>query len=262
KRSSGTEPASRHHPVFMTESITGMELAHIPKGCFQMGSPAENKERNFDEGPLHRVCVEEFWLGKYEVNQKLWQKIKGDNPALFKKGKDYPVEQISWHDVQDFISRLNKMTSRKFRLPFEAEWEYAARAGTATSRYWGQEISCDKAMYENNANWHSNGCADALLAQGLTLDSTAPVGSYPANPFGLHDMLGNVREWCEDWFLPDYYVSSPQDNPKGPSSGSVRVIRGGGWVDSSRYLRAAARSGIAPEKRDFNLGFRLVLPVQ
>ena len=246
----------------MTDPTTGMELVYIPKGCFQMGSPPDEEYRNDDEGPVHEVCVDGFWMGKYEVTQGQWKKIMGDNPAKFKKGDKYPVEQVSWEDAQKFIRKLNQQSGKKYRLPTEAEWEYAARAGTNTARFWGDSVY--------NAWLYANGpkkrpgfpwCCD----DGYT--ETAPVGSFRANSFGLYDMLGNVEEWCADWYGKKYYASSPKNNPTGPSFGSYRVIRGESffWLPSLSELkdvRSAVRRITPPDNHFNHLGFRLALPVQ
>ncbi|CAK8725495.1 hypothetical protein KKHLCK_16865 [Candidatus Electrothrix laxa] len=242
------------------EPLTGMEFIYIPEDCFQMGSPSDEKDRYDDEGPVHTVCVDGFWMGQYEVTQGQWQKIMGENPAKFQKGANYPVERVSWEDAQKFIAELNKRSSRNYRLPTEAEWEYAARAGTSTARHWGDDISCDKAMYENDEGSSEDSCVEYVRKRGLMPDSTAPVGSYSANQFGLHDMLGNVWEWCADWYGD--YPSNSQTNPVGPSSGSDRVIRGGSWYFNPWLVRSANRNRNTPVRRNYDLGFRLALPVQ
>ncbi|WP_339138637.1 MAG: SUMF1/EgtB/PvdO family nonheme iron enzyme [Candidatus Electrothrix sp. GW3-4] len=225
----------------ITDPITDMEFVSIPKGCFQMGS---NKSGYDDEKPVHEVCVDGFWMGKYEVTQGQWQKIMGENPAKFKKGDKYPVEQVSWEDVQGGIAELNNKSGRKYRLPTEAEWEYAARAGTAY-KYSGGDNSDAVAWYYGNSG-----------------DSTRPVGEKKANTFGLYDMSGNVCEWCGDWYANDYYGTIPKDNPTGPSSGSFRVVRGGSWNFGPESVRSAYRNRYMPDDYGPNLGFRLVLPVQ
>ncbi|CAK8717179.1 hypothetical protein KKHLCK_06335 [Candidatus Electrothrix laxa] len=239
----------------MADPITGMQFVSVPKGCFQMGSPPDEKGRFDDEGPVREVCVDGFWMGKYEVTQGQWQKIMTDNPAKFQKGDKYPVESVSWEDAQKFIIKLNKKSGKEYRLPTEAEWEYAARAGTKTSRHWGDDISCDKAMYDNYSE--TANCAKSVRKRGLKNGSTAPVGSYSSNQFGLHDMLGNVYEWCADWYGD--YSSSLQTNPVGPFSGSDRVMRGGSWGGDGRDVRSAYRRHDSPVNRGQRGGFRLVL---
>ena len=250
----------------LLEPFTKIDFVRIPAGCFQMGSPNDyKKERYSDEVPPHPVCVDAaFWMGKYEVTLAQWARVIGKKPARSQGGGNHPAALVTWEEVQKFISRLNEKTGRVFRLPTEAEWEYAARAGTTTARYWGDDMSCDKAMYGNDANEKS--CVDYVQQQGGTVGGAAPVGSYPPNQFGLHDMLGNVREWCADWYGKEYYFSSPKDNPKGPSNSSAdppaRVLRGGSWLDGSRTIRSAARKWLAPEKRYYDTGLRLILDDQ
>ncbi|MCI5130662.1 MAG: formylglycine-generating enzyme family protein, partial [Candidatus Electrothrix sp. EH2] len=262
-------------PATWTDPITGMKFVSIPEGCFQMGQTekerkqliAEVGQKDYnsyykDELPRHEVCVDGFWMGKYEVTQGQWKQIMGENPASFKKGDNYPVEKVSWEDAQKFIAKLNRAIGKQYRLPTEAEWEYAARAGTDTARFWGDspDDACRYAnVYDqtskkkNGFSWTHHNCNDGY-------DKTAPVGSFQKNSFDLHDMLGNVWEWCSDWYGD--YPSGSQTNPTGSSSGSNRVIRGGGWGDRPRSVRSAGRSRDTPDFRFNNLGFRLVLPVQ
>ena len=252
------------NPVSMTDPVTGMEFVSIPKGCFQMGSPDNEKShdregpRHGRESPRHKVCVDGFQMGKYEVTQGQWLKIMVSNPSQYQKGDEYPVEKMTWNKIQKFLTDLNKQSGKEYRLPTEAEWEYAARAGTSTSRHWGDDISCDKAMYANSKD-QDDSCMDFVRSRiELIPYSTAPVGSYPANQFGLHDMLGNVWEFCSDW-LGDY-PSSLLKNPQGPPDGKYRVYRGGSWVNSARKIRSAVRYGRPPyHVRDRSIGFRLVL---
>ena len=220
------------------DEITGMKLVYIPAGCFMMGSPPGEKDRDDDEGPVHEVCVDGFWMGKYEVTQGQWQKIMGENPANFQKGDKYPVEQVSWEDVQKFITQLKKRSGKEYRLPTEAEWEYAARAG-ASYKYSGGDDLDAVAWYDGNSG-----------------NTTHPVGQKKANAFGVYDMSGNVWEWCADWY--DDYASSPQDNPTGPDSGTYRVIRGGSWYDTPRDARCSVRLGDVPVYRNYFIGFRVV----
>ena len=224
-----------------------IETAFIPGGCFQMGSPESEQGRSSYEGPVHKVCVNDFEMGRYEVTQGQWVKIMGSNPAEFQKDENHPVEKVSWNKVQEFIQKLNKKTEKKYRLPTEAEWEYAARAKTTAARYWGDDISCEQAMYGNNKDGDDS-CAGYIGSEkGLIPYSTAPVGSYPPNKFGLYDMLGNVSEFCSDRL-----------NGKGEN----RVFRGGSLNDSEREVRSAFRYGLPPHERDGGIGFRLVLPVR
>jgi len=157
-----------------TDDTTGMELVYVPGGCFNMGSPPEEKDRYDDEGPVHEVCVDSFWMGQYEVTQGQWEKVMGANPSNFTKGGNYPVENVSWNDTQDFIKKLNKKYDKQYRLPTEAEWEYACRA-KGSGRYCGGDDLDAVAWYDKNSG-----------------SSTHAVGGKQANAFGLHDMSGNV----------------------------------------------------------------------
>ncbi len=248
-----------------TEPETGMEFVWVPKGCFQMGSPSSESGRYSDEGPVHRVCVDGFWLGKYEVTNGQYRRYKsGHNSKSYKgnslNGDSQPVVEVSWEDATAFSEWLSRKSGKKFRLPTEAEWEYAARAQTTTARFWGDGESgaCNFANVNdrtskrvNNFSWDNFSCDDGYAV-------SAPVGSFRANAFGLYDMLGNVWEWCSDWYSKNYYKSSPVNNPQGSFSGSLRVIRGGGWRLKPRSVRSAIRFRIRPGLRGLNLGFRLV----
>lgn len=234
-----------------TEPVTGMEFVWVPGGCFQMGSPVGEEQRISDEGPQHKVCLDGFYMGRKEVTQGQWQKIMGNNPSHFKSGGNYPVEQVSWDDAQDFIRKQNSRTGKQFRLPTEAEWEYAARAGTSTPFAFGSTIATDQV----NFGHYSYGKPPNELLREMT----TPVGSFRANGFGLYDMHGNVWEWCQDWYAADYYYSSPRHNPQGPSSGSYRVLRGGSWNSDAGMCRSAGRRGSNSGDRGFIIGLRLVL---
>ncbi len=237
-----TPPASE--PVqdnTMTEKFTNMEFVRMSEGCFQMGSPQGEDGHVSDEGPVHEVCVDNFWIGKYEVTQGEWRTIMHDNPSGFKKGDSYPVESVSWNEVQSFIKKLNNKSGKQFRLPTEAEWEYACRANEP-GQYCGGDNVDALAWYADNSG-----------------GSTHPVGLKEPNGFKLYDMSGNVWEWCQDWYGEDYYGNSPRKTPKGPTFGSNRVIRGGSWIDYAGVVRSALRDWYAPVNRHDGLGFRLVL---
>ena len=211
------------------------ELASIPAGTFQMGSNSSEAYPN--EKPVHTVQISKgFWMGKTEVTQGLWQAVMGSNPSYFKKGDTYPIENVSWDDCQAFITKLNQMVGgNPFRLPTEAEWEYACRAGTTGDRY---------------------GNIDAIAwYEGNSVGQTHLVGQKQLNSWGLYDMLGNVFEWCQDYF--GTYTAGYQTDPSGPVSGSFRVNRGGCWDFGARYVRSAIRRGNGPGIRDIILGFRL-----
>ncbi len=212
-----------------------LDLVLIRPGKFLMGS--ENGDS--DEKPVHEVTISRsFYLGKYEVTQAQWEAVMGSNPSCF-KGATLPVEQVSWEDCQKFIEKINSKGVGTFRLPTEAEWEYACRAGT-TGGYAGNLD--EMAWYDKNSG-----------------DMTHPVGTKKANPWGLYDMHGNVWEWCQDWYGP--YPGSAVQDPKGAAGGSYRVARGGCWYHDARICRSAARAGGSPSSRHYNLGFRLVRAV-
>ena len=228
-----------------TDPTTGMEMVWVPGGCFQMGSNSGDS----DEKPIHKVRVDGFWIGKYEVTQGQWQKVMGNNPSRFKKGNNYPVENVSWNDCQEFIKKLNRRSDKSFRLPTEAEWEYAARSGGKIEEYAG-----------------SNYCSGVAWFGELWKTGSHAVGCKAANGLGLYDMSGNVWEWCADWYDKKYYSDSPLNNPKGPSSGSTRVVRGGCWANRyKKTLRTYTRDNYKPSRQrslwnrfGYGLGFRLV----
>lgn len=234
-----------HSPVAVNSkefrNSMGMEFVFVSKGGFLMGSP-ENEEDRFDDERLHEVrLTRDFYLGKYFVTQAQWMSVMGENPSCF-KGDNHPVENVSWEDVQVFIHKLNqKEGTDKYRLPTEAEWEYAARAGTRTAYSFGNDVS----QLERYA-WYSEN-------SGKT---THPVGEKLPNAWGLYDMHGNVWEWVQDWWENDY-PEGPVADPEGPSSGELRVVRGGGWISSAMVCRSAYRNHNSPDDRNRSLGFRL-----
>ncbi len=227
-----------------------MEMIYVAPGSFMMGSPT-SEEGRYDDEKQHQVTLTKgFWLGKYEVTQAQWQSVMGENPSKF-KGDSRPVENVSWEDCQRFIAKINAEARRQFgggaRLPTEAEWEYACRAGTTTAFSWGNALNGDRANCDGN-----DPCGTTV--KGCSRQGTADVGSYSPNAWGFYDMHGNVSEWCEDW-LGDY--GSATTDPTGPASGEYRVLRGGSWYDSARYCRSANRFRYDPGLRDLDLGFRL-----
>lgn len=223
-------------------TATGMELVFIKGGCYQMGDTSGDGFDN--ERPVHEACIDDFYMGKHEVTQKQWTEIMGSNPSYFKDGGDkYPVEQVSWNDVQEFIKKLNQKTGKKYRLPTEAEWEYAARSGGKDEEYAGGDDIDGVAWYNKNSG-----------------STTHPVGMKQPNGLGLYDMSGNVWEWVADWYGDKYYNGSPKNNPKGPDSGQYRVLRGGSWNFTSGDARTTNRNWGNPGDSDNSgYGFRLVV---
>jgi formylglycine-generating enzyme required for sulfatase activity len=230
------------------------QMVLIQGGTFMMGSPESEADRSNNEYQ-HQVSVSSFKMSKYEVTQAQWEAIMGNNPGYFKGCAQCPVENVSWDDIQDFLQRLNAKTGKNYRLPTEAEWEYAARGGTSTPFYTGNCLSTDQANYDGNYPYQT-------CAKGKYRGKTTPVGSYAPNKYGLYDLHGNVWEWCSDWYGKDYYNNSPANNPKGPSTGSSRVLRGGSWGNDARYCRSAIRNRSSPSYRIDYDGFRLVFVPQ
>ena len=226
--------------------IEGIPFIWIPEGEFIMGSPDSEEDRWTDEGPQHRVSLDGFWMSKYQITQGQWRAIMWWNNSYFEDGDNYPEENVSWNDTQEFIEKLNARGQAQFRLPTEAEWEYAARSGTTTPFYFGNTISSDTQVNYN----------------GTYRGKTTPVGSFPANAFGLYDMHGNVWEWCQDWYDGGFYASAEatQRNPicKYRASGE-RVLRGGSWYSNVWYSRSAFRFRGTPDFRFDNVGARLVV---
>ena len=236
-----------------TNSI-GMKLVYIPPGEFMMGSPSKELQRGSDEGPQHQVKITSgFYMGTTEVTQFQYEQIMNKNPSHF-KGQNNPVEMVSWYDVVEFCKKLSEKEGKTYRLPTEAEWEYACRAGTTTPFYTGETISTDQANYDGNY-FYGNG------AKGVCRKRTIDVGSFPPNAFGLYDMHGNVKEWCQDWYDGNYYSTSPTTDPQGPFPGfdRMRVIRGGSWCNVPWGCRSADRVQGKPVDRGSSGGFRILL---
>jgi formylglycine-generating enzyme required for sulfatase activity len=228
----------------LTSPFTGMEFVLIPAGKFMMGSPSGEQSKSNDEGPAHEVVIKNpFYLGKYPVTQKQWENIMGNNPSSF-KGEDRPVELVSWNDIKEFIKKLNERDSvNKYRLPSESEWEYACRAGTTTRYSFGGNESKlkDYAWYYENSG-----------------SETHPVGLKKPNAWGLHDIHGNVWEWCQDTWHENYKEAPSDGKAWEDKSSSTRVIRGGCWNNSAGSCRAAYRFKFDPVGRIYDLGFRLL----
>lgn len=267
------------------DPTTGMEFLLLKGGCFDMGDTFGDGEA--DEKPVHEVCLKDFYLGKYEVTVgqfrqfikdsgyrteaekgegcyywigKEWKNDPKKNwrsPGFTQKD-EHPVVCISYNDALAFIDWLAKKTGRTYRLPTEAEWEYAARSGGKKYKYsWGEGSPsgniADLSAKEAFSDW--------LIWEGYDdgYVYTAPVGSFPPNELGIRDMTGNVWEWCSDWYGEKYYSESPKDNPRGPNSGQFRVVRGGSWANGPRNVRASNREGSEPLYRNDTIGFRLAL---
>ena len=211
-------------------------MVYVSGGTFIMGG-----DDSSDQMPTHSVTLSSYYICKYEVTQALWRAVMGSNPSKF-KGDNLPVEQVSWNDCQTFINRLNSYTGRNFRLPTEAEWEFAARGGNYSRHY-----KYSGSNYISDVAWYGDNCGNR----------THPVGTKQANELGLYDMSGNVWEWCSDW--DGSYSSNSQSNPTGPNSGSNRVLRGGGWYIIAGGCRSSYRGCRTPGDRYRDLGFRLVL---
>lgn len=237
-------------------SDVNMVMVFIPAGEFEMGSPLEELKRDDDEAQHRIKLTKPFYMGKFEVTQMQYRVIMTDNPSKF-DGDNLPVDNVNWYEAARFIKRLNDKTGLKFRLPSEAEWEYACRAGTTTAFNTGTTIDSDFANYDATAPY-----ADGII--GKELKRTNKVGSYPANAFGLYDMHGNVWEWCSDVYDKNYYKVTPTFDPTGPQEqeGGDRVIRGGAWNEKAHKCRSADRNNRSPKANQPIIGFRVVLDIE
>ena len=226
-----------------TETVSGVkfDMVYVKGGTFSMGATEEQgtEDPHGDEYPVHSVTLSDYYIGKFEVTQGLWKAVMGDNPIGLKKGDDYPVDAVSWSDIQDFLNKLNKVTGKKYALPTEAQWEYAARGGVKSKgyKYSGSNTVGDVAWHQDNSDLE-----------------THPVGKKQANELGLYDMSGNVVEWCSDWYGD--YSSDSQTDPTGLTYGILRVRRGGSYFTN---CRVSIRYYGFPGSRGFDTGFRLAL---
>ncbi|MBI2264595.1 MAG: formylglycine-generating enzyme family protein [Armatimonadetes bacterium] len=239
-----------------------LEMALIPGGAFQMGSPKTEAERNGNEGPQHSVLVSPFFLGKFEVTQAQWLAVAAlpqvnrplvSDPSRF-KGADRPVENVTWYEAIEFCQRLSAKIGRVFRLPSEAEWEFACRAGAATPYHFGQTVRADLENYNGNKPY-------GKAPPGKNREQTTPVGSFhAANPYGLYDVHGNVAEWCTDPYHKNYR-SAPHDGKPWDVGGDdrYRIVRGGAWNSKAKDSRSARRNGFVPGSRYDFVGFRVAV---
>ena len=230
---------------FTVEGVS-FKMVRIQGGTFMMGANEGDANAYKFEKPAHEVTLSDYWMGETQVTQALWQAVMGKNPSEFKGDPNFPVERVSWLDCKDFIRELNRLTGKKFRLPTEAQWEFAARGGNLGKDnrylYAGGNDIYDVAWYFKNS-----------------MEKTHPVGKRNPNELGLYDMIGNVWEWCNDWFGALYYLESPAIDPPGPSSGTYRVCRGGSWFNNAIPCRVSYRGGNKPSDAVEFLGLRLAL---
>jgi formylglycine-generating enzyme required for sulfatase activity len=219
------------------------EMVFVEGGSFMMGCDTNSVRCIRDEVPMHRVTLSDFYIGKSEVTQLLWQAVMGNNPSKL-KGDHLPVELVSYKDCQTFIKRLSEITGRQFAMPTEAQWEYSARGGNKSRgyKYSGSNDIDAVAWYSGNSGGRPRRVADKL-----------------PNELGIYDMTGNVFEWCSDWYNEKYYESSPEESPTGFALGTFRVFRGGSWRNTPQFCNVTRRNYIRPDKRYNDLGLRLVL---
>ena len=232
-------------PSKQTFNVNGVEfkMIKVEGGTFSMGATSEQEDDAYDdEYPVHSVTLSDYYIGETEVTQELWEAVMGSNPSYFEGDNQRPVENVSWNDCQKFIKKLNRLTGKEFRLPTEAEWEYAARGGKYSRgyKYSGSNNADEVAWYDSNSG-----------------SKTHPVKTKKDNELGLYDMSGNVWEWCNDWW--GCYQSNSQTNPTGPSEGESRVLRGGGWCYFDMGVRVSRRDYLTPGYRHIIIGLRLAL---
>ncbi|MDU0459941.1 MAG: formylglycine-generating enzyme family protein [Geobacteraceae bacterium] len=247
------------------DSVTGMEFVPVAGDCFMMGDVFGDGQG--DEKPAHEVCLDGFYMGKFEVTNAQYRMFRPDHNSGMYEGNtlnldNQPVANISWYEAVEYAAWLSKRSGRVYQLPTEAQWEYAARGKTSGRNFWDSDPG-GACRYANGADltaksqwsaWTTTNCDDGFKV-------AAPVGSFRANAFGLHDMMGNAWEWTNDWYDAEYYYKSPSVNPRGPMKGSLRIPRGGGWGNASECVRVSDRNGFDPDFRILFLGFRLVSPM-
>lgn len=233
--------------VLPLQPLKAIEMVLVKGGCYKMGDTfGHGKE---DERPVHDVCVKDFYLGKYPITQMEWTGQMGRNPSAHANcGINCPVENVSWNDIQEFLNKLNLRTRKQYRLPTEAEWEYAARSGGRIEE------------------WAGTSSAVELVDYGWIFDNSGfeshPVGQKKANGLGLYDMTGDVWQWTSDWYGENYYEKSSSEDPHGAATGQTRVLRGGYWGDLAELVRVTRRISLDPSVRGPGFGFRVALPAQ
>lgn len=266
KKAATSSSTAAARPIASFTNSIGMVFVKVPAGSFTMGTEVNCQKPdafsssaaydkcmasiNADETPARTVTISnDFWIGQFEVTQAQWYAVMGNNPAEFKSDKvgedsrNFPVENVSWEDAQEFISRLNARDGKQYRLPTEAEWEYACKSGGKDQKYCGGNNLDAVAWYDSNSG-----------------NRTHRVGTKKPNGLGIYDMSGNVYEWCNDWYHKTYYQWGKTTDPAGVDSGGFRVNRGGGWRGDAGYARAANRDSSSPGSRSYLMGFRLVSP--
>lgn len=245
------EHGSAEMETFTVNGVS-FNMVAVEGGTFMMGAHDDDTDAGSDEKPAHQVTLNDYYIGQTEVTQELWLAVMGSNPSNFTGDSRLPVETVSFNDCQTFINKLNSLTGKKFRLPTEAEWEFATTGGMNSKgyKYSGGNNIDDVAWYSNNA--YSVGTSSPDYG-------THYVGTKFPNELGIFDMSGNVWEWCQDWYSSSYYSNSPNNNPQGPSEGSFRVLRGGSWGDGGNYCRVSSRFSITPDLRYLSIGLRLAL---
>lgn len=243
-----TVMSTENQQKIIQELING--LVYVEGGCFEMGCGDWSIDCRDNEKPVHEVCVDSFWVEKHETTQGQWESFMDYNPSVFKLGKNYPVENITWFEIQKFIKRVNSISGKNFRLPTEAEWEFAARDRGEKIRYpWGNKLG------KNNANCRTCGSP-------WDFKSTSPVGSFKPNNLGIFDMSGNVYEWCLDYYSANYYKISPRHDPHGPDASHAHSTRGASWRSKVTHIRTTNRAGSRPSAHLDHLGFRIILPAK
>lgn len=240
-------------PKHFANSI-GMKFVWIPPGTCTMGSPQEEKVRNVNEAQHKVTLAKGFYMGVYAVTQEQWKEIMGNTPSHFKGERNLPVEQVSWEDCQEFIKKLREKDKHPYRLPAESEWEFSCRAGTTTPFSFGDTISSDQANYNGKPSPYRTG------KNWVYRKKTTAVARFPANAWGLHDMHGNVKQWCQDWYGDD--PKNDAIDPQGPNTGEYRVLRGGSWDDYAERCRSAHRAFAEPGRRLSEVGIRLCFFVE